>query len=63
MFPSESHEGRRTQPTAVNSGEAAPQHLPAYAAPQLVVLGPAHDLVQGCDLYKNFVDCNGYYRD
>jgi N-acetylglutamate synthase/N-acetylornithine aminotransferase len=43
--------------------ETAPQAPQAYSTPQLLVLGQAFNLVQGGDLYKDYVECNGSYRD
>ena len=64
MLPRESRERRQTPPPAVNSGTTAPQGSPAYAAPQLVALGQALDLVQGClccACYQDCYNCFYYY--
>ncbi len=49
--------------TDTKASGSLPEAAPAYSAPHLVVLGRAHTLVQGTDLYKNTQDANRNFRD
>ncbi|HVS37260.1 MAG TPA: hypothetical protein VMS17_16990 [Gemmataceae bacterium] len=61
MLKNEMREVGKLESAEVKASEtAAPR---AYATPRLVVLGRAFKLVQGSDLYKDFQDPNGFFRD
>jgi hypothetical protein len=49
----------KTKDEAARTPETASE---VYAAPQLVAVGEALELVQGCSCCGCYRDCNGYYR-
>ena len=59
MFQELSNEAVSQNRTA----DKASQEPKAYSTPKLVEIGQAHTLVQGTDLYKDFVDPDGNYHD